>query len=55
MIYQEKYKLAYSVNFVRAKSVIEKLMPISEIMMYGKRNTGMQLFCGFACLPHQQI
>jgi len=25
-------------NFVRTRSVIENLMPISEIMMYGKGN-----------------
>ena len=34
----QKYENLLSMNFVRARSVIEDLMPTPEIMMYGKEN-----------------
>ena len=35
-------------NFVRTRSVIEKLMPISEITMYGKGNISLKYFSSFS-------
>ena len=34
----QKYENLLSMNFVRARSVLEDLMPTPEIMMYGKEN-----------------
>ena len=34
----QKYENRKRMNFVRTRSVIEKLMPISEVTMYGQGN-----------------